>query len=162
MKTYHKAVLYAYPALKTVGKDYAEHIANKALLSYNSNLTTEALAEYLATEILRKERLLWLKTTVEQVYDALSEEERELVAVRYFGKKRSAEKYSSESVYFRKQNRVGEKVAAMLLRAGIDEAAYRDYFAELETFRRIERFLKKREEGKRVGKIQLSKESSAS
>ena len=60
METYLKAVLYAYPLLQTVEKDYADHITNKALLSYESKKSTEELAEYLAEEILRKERLIWL------------------------------------------------------------------------------------------------------
>ena len=54
MENYTKVVLYAYPLLRTVGEDYAEHIRNKALLSYDSAMTTERLAEYLAEEILCK------------------------------------------------------------------------------------------------------------
>lgn len=91
LENYTKVVLYAYPLLRTVGEDYAEHIRNKALLSYDSAMTTERLAEYLAEEILCKERLEWLKRTVEDVLSRLSDVERTLVAIRYFGKtKKSA------------------------------------------------------------------------
>lgn len=161
MKTYLKVVLYAYPLLKTVGTDYADHIRNKALLSYNSNKTTEELAEYLAEEIIRKNRLLWLKSVVEQVCERLTEEDRALVAIRYFGKKKKTVRISSERVYFRKQNRAGEKAAAMLLQAGLDESTYREFFAELETFRRIERFLEK-QEAKKTEEAQPSYSSSVS
>ena len=81
-----KAVLYAYPLLKTVEEDYAQHIKNKALLSYNSRLTTEALAEYLAEEILHKNRLVWLKEIIEKTVARLPEHERVLLGIRYFGK----------------------------------------------------------------------------
>ena len=85
MENYAKVILYAYPLLKTVGDDYAEHIRNKAVLSYNSPLTTERLAEYLTQEIVCKNALEWLKTTVESLMDRLTEEERTLLDIRYFG-----------------------------------------------------------------------------
>jgi len=88
LENYVKTVLYAYPLLKTVGEDYAEHIKNKAVLSYNSPKSTESLAEYLAEEILRKNCLLWLKEVIERTVDKLSALDRGLVEMRYFGKKR--------------------------------------------------------------------------
>ncbi len=152
METYLKAVLYAYPLLKTVEKDYADHIKNKALLSYDSSKTTEELAEYLAEEILRKERLSWLKKTVRQVYERLSEEEKMLVSARYFGKKRKgtrlqneSDKGMSERMYFRKCKRAEEKMGAMLLSVGVDEETYQKYFAKIETFQKIHKFLEKNE-----------------
>ena len=63
MENYLKTVLYAYPLLATVGEDYAEHIRNKAVLSYHSSRSTENLAEYLAQEILRKNDLLFIYST---------------------------------------------------------------------------------------------------
>ena len=71
MENYLKAVLYAYPLLKTVGEDYAEHIRNKAVLSYHSPRTTEELAEYLAEEILRKNDLLMLRGVIEKTVEKL-------------------------------------------------------------------------------------------
>ncbi|MBP3422500.1 MAG: hypothetical protein J6K86_01910, partial [Clostridia bacterium] len=52
LKNYVKIILYAYPLLKTVEKDYEEHIGNKALLSYDGRWTAEQTAEYIAGEIL--------------------------------------------------------------------------------------------------------------
>lgn len=160
LKTYLKAVLYAYPLLQTVEKDYADHITNKALLSYESKKSTEELAEYLAEEILRKERLIWLKKTVRQVYERLNEEEKTLVSVRYFGKKRkgardqqeigekSKEKAMSERMYFRRVKRAEEKMGAMLLSAGLDGETYEKNFAKIEPFQKIHTFLEKNEKQK--------------
>ena len=155
MENYAKVILYAYPLLKTVGDDYAEHIRNKAVLSYNSPLTTERLAEYLTQEIVCKNALEWLKTTVESLMDRLTEEERTLLDIRYFGKtkklrnflKRQAEKRKSggtgcsERMYFRRQQRLADKFGAMLFYAGVTQKVYDEQFAELDVFRKIHRFV---------------------
>ena len=158
LETYLKAVLHAYPLLKTVEQDYADHIKNKALLSYDSNKTTEELAEYLAEEILRKERLMWLKKLVENVCRKLTKEERTLIEIRYFGRKRKSEHFTSERAYFRKQNKAGEKVAGLLQAAGLDEDTYQKYFAQLEIFQRVEKCMKRSEKQK----VQDSYSSSVS
>ncbi len=151
MKRYAKVVLYAYPLLATVGKDYEEHVKNKAVLSYDSKWTAEALAEYLAGEILQMRRLEWLKAKVEEVLDGLSAVERTLIAVRYFGKSKrikalpkkgeqTGDRYGTwtERTYFRKQQRLGEKVTGALRLAGVTEEVYAQDFAEIDFFRKIE------------------------
>ena len=54
MENYAKVMLYVYPFLKTVEKDYQDHIRNKAVLSHNSGMTAERLADYIAGEIIIK------------------------------------------------------------------------------------------------------------
>ena len=77
-----------YPLLATVGKDYEEHIRNKALLSYDSKTNAESLIEYIAEEIICKERLECLKSIVEEFFEKISDTDRALIAIRYFGKSR--------------------------------------------------------------------------
>ncbi len=155
MKNYVKAALYAYPFLKNVGREYAEHIENKAILSYRSGYTAERLALYLAEEILQKEKLEWLKERIERVLGKLSEVERTLVAIRYFGKerkikreladrKRNGEKYAnvwSERKYFRRQNRLSEKVGAMLEGVGVTQEVFEREYAGLDIFKKIYKFV---------------------
>lgn len=150
MENYVKVILYGYPLLKTVGEDYEMHIRNKAMLSYDSPMTAEGLAEYLAGEILEMRRLEWLKKTVEGVLDRLQEEERELLSMRYFGKikrlrgflKTKAEEEGwSERKYFRKQKRLEEKIAAMLKGAGVTKALYDEALANTDVFRKIHTFV---------------------
>ena len=159
MENYAKVILYAYPLLKTVGEDYAAHIRNKAVLSYESNLTTEQLAEYLAQEIICKNKLEWLKGTVERLIAKLSDEERTLLEIRYFGKtkklrdflkgqaqkRKAGGKGCSERMYFRRQSRLADKIGAMLFYAGVTQAVYDADFKHLDIFRKIHRFV---EEGK--------------
>lgn len=159
MKEYLKAVLYAYPLLKTVGKDYEEHIRNKALLSYESPMTTERLTEYIAGEIVCKEELEWLKAKIDGVLERLSDVERTLLGIRYFGKRKKIRDFLPKKgakgtgvrgwtkyTYFHRQKRLEEKVAAMLTAAGMSERTYRERFAEIDIFRKIESLMRKREE----------------
>ena len=170
MEKYMKAVLYAYPLLKTVEEDYAEHIRNKALLSYNSRLTTQELAEYLAEEILHKNRLSWLKAVVEQTLARLSETERTLLEIRYFGKKRKLRFYSNEQTenngeacfvwserkYFRMQQKVGEKVSAMLKVAGVTKPVFERELAEIDIFRKVLRYIERTEGDGEIGYSSVS------
>lgn len=152
MENYAKVVLYTYPLLKTVERDYEEHIRNKAVLSYKSRLSAEELAEYLAEEILQKEKLAWLRSVVEGVLGKLSDLERALLAIRYFGKRRATGNFTavagrvaawSEREYFRRQQRLSEKVGAMLRCAGVTKEKYLAEFAELELFKKVHRFVEK-------------------
>ena len=144
MENYLKTVLYAYPLLKTVGEDYAEHIRNKAVLSYNSSWKTEDLAEYLAKEILRKNNLLWLRGAIDGVLAKLDETERALIAARYFGKKKlplqkAGEQEWSERTYFRQQQKVSEKVGGMLIVAGVTKEFFDTRLQGVELIHKIHR-----------------------
>lgn len=154
MKNYIKAVLYAYPLLKNVSEDYREHIQNKALLSYRSDKPTIEIAEYIAEEIVEKERLEWLKGRVEAVLAQLDEVERTLLAIRYFGKERKIKKAVqsggrgtssfgawSERKYFRRQKRLGDKVGGMFVACGVSESVFEKEFATMGIFKRIYAFV---------------------
>ena len=141
--------MYAYPLLKTVGEDYAEHIRNKAVLSYNSSLKTEDLAEYLAKEILRKNNLLWMRGVIEGVLKKLDDTERALIAARYFGKKKiplhkEGEQEWSDRTYFRQQQKVGEKVGGMLVAAGVTKEFFETRLQGVELIDRVYRFVSAR------------------
>ena len=161
MENYAKVVLYSYPLLKTVGRDYEEHIRNKAILSYTGAVDTERLAEYLAGEILRKEKLERLKTVIERIFETLDEEERALLAIRYFGKSDKLKKWKagayckegkkaarSERQYFRLQNRLSEKVGAMLKRFGVTAESFEKEYADIDIFRRIQKLVEDGKDGK--------------
>ena len=152
MENYVKVILYGYPLLKTVGQDYEAHVRNKAVLSYNSPMTAEGLAEYLAEEILEMRRLEWLKGTVEEVLGRLQEEERELISMRYFGqikrlrsflKRKAEEEGWSERKYFRKQKSLEKKFASMLKSAGVTKEIYAAELADTDIFRKIHIFVEK-------------------
>ncbi len=149
MKNYVKILLYGYPLLATVEKDYEEHVRNKALLSYGGNRTAEQLAEYLASEILEMRRLEWLKGKIQEVIEGLDEKERFLLSIRYFGKtrrikallQRKGEEGGIASwkarTYFRRQQRLGEALCSRFLAVGITEEVYLRDYADMPLFAKI-------------------------
>ena len=85
MENYVKALLYAYPFLERTIETYGQHVRNKARLSYDGQVATETLVQYLAEEILRKRRLEWLQTSLKEIIQSLSEKERFFIEVYFFG-----------------------------------------------------------------------------
>ncbi len=136
MKNYVKAVLYAYPLLATVEEDYETHLKNKALLSYEKS--AEEVATCLASEILEMRRLEWLKAKVGEALGRLTDVERTLVSIRYFGKTKRIKalfekpreenalrrRIWTERTYFRKQQRLGEKLGGLLRLVGVSEEVF--------------------------------------
>ena len=123
------------------------------MLSYDSAWDTERLTEYLAEEILRKERLQWLRSVVGEALKELTDLEKDLVAIRYFGKKRLLQDLQknrfgeriSERDYFRRQQRLAEKLSGLLREKGVTQDVYMKDFAAVDIFQKIHRFV---EEGK--------------
>ena len=155
MENYIRAVLYAYPYLETVGEDYAQHIKNKALLSYDSRMDVERLTEYLAEEILHKECLEWLKTVMDETFARLNELERKLLGMHFFGEKYDVEnlgeKYDFKSWSVRKQVRFKEetykKVGKMLNAAGLTKKTFEEELHTIEMIGKIyNRLLRKQKE----------------
>ncbi len=155
MENYVKEILFGYPLLRTIEEDYELHIKNKAVLSHNCATSAEKLAEYLAGEILAMRSLENLKRTVESVLDKLSIEERTLIEIRYFGRRKKMRGFLkrrglasgqeglewSETTYFRRQRAVGNKVSALLSFAGITEEKYLAEYANTDIFKKIHAFI---------------------
>lgn len=156
MENYIKAVLHVYPFLKTAEKTYAQHIQNKALLSCDGRMDTEKLAEYLAKEILHKRRLEWLKQVMDRVLSRLSDTERLLIDVHFFGEKRKLRLLQNKAIMerltsenwserkrFRFQSRCLKKIEAMLRCAGITKKLFEEELLEIELVKKIyERLLR--------------------
>ena len=148
MKNYAKVIWHVYPFLKAVVKDYEEHIRNKAVLSFDSRTTAERLAEYIAGEIIVKERLQALKGQLDEVVDKLDETEKKLLAIRYFGKRKLLCEFLkndsaawSERKYFRRQNKLCERLGGALECVGITEEVYLRDFAGLAIFQKVAGFV---------------------
>lgn len=157
LEKYVKAVLYAYPVLLTVEKDYGQHIENMALLSYKSEKSAEDLIEKIADEILIKDKLIRLKEIMESILKELTDVERTLIGIRYFGIERKIKRYQamastnafqpwSESRYFRMQARLIKKVAEKLALKGFTKAQFEREYAKIELFEKIFGYISRRNE----------------
>lgn len=151
-------MLYAYPSLQRMGDAYAQHIRNKALLSCDGRMNTEALAEYLAEEILQKRRLEWLKNTVDEALGLLSDLERTLIEVAFFGAKKKLRlltkkklaascdlKTWGERTRTRFQTRALEKLKVSLIKAGLTQKRFEEEFLHIELIQKIYRRVLKME-----------------
>ena len=152
MENYIKAVLCVYPSMKSMEKAYEEHIKTQALLSCDGCMTTEKLAEYLMEEILRKRRLIWLETIIEEALSHLTELEQTLVeAFLFVGKKKESALLTkasnrktdlsewSERTRFRIQAKALEKLEHMLCRAGLTKCLFEEELLEIELIGRVYR-----------------------
>ena len=129
---YVKAVLYIYPRLGRLAEEYWEHILTSAVRSHLRS-ETEKAAEYLAEEIFKKEAIERLKARVDGILAKLSEEEKFLLELRYFGRKKNVEafgrqKSGSERSYYRRQEKLLSKVEGLFAAAGLTEGEFfREY-----------------------------------
>lgn len=156
LEKYVKAILYAYPFLGTVEKEYGQHIENMAVLSYRSNKSGERLIEAIADEIVTKDKLLRLREKTDAALRTLSAAERTLIAIRYFGlekkmkslgrEKRGGYQPWSESRYFRMQARLVKRVGEQLALQGVTASAFNEEYADMELFERIFAYMSRREE----------------
>ncbi len=159
MKAYVKTILYVYPLLRDMQTEYQKHIENKAVLSYRAQNSVEEQVEYLAKEIAEKRNLLWLQQCVEKALALLSDVERTLIAVRYFGKTKAIKKAvaakteqqrdkkngMSERTYFRLQNKLVCKVGELLGGMGLDKKTFDELFASLPLFAQVALLQSRRE-----------------
>lgn len=139
---YAKAVMYAYPLLKSVEKDYDQYIQNKALLSYKCEAFTAAWT--IAKRIQEKRSLVWLRERVDKLLKVLSQSERALVEARYFGKKSAENGTECGRSYFRRQNRLAKKIACVLSELGVTQEVFDKAFAEMDIFQSIYRFAERK------------------
>lgn len=150
-RDYIKTALYVYPALKAAAKEVSEHVQRKACLSYGDRLSCEALTEYLLNQIDTKDRLETLFFTIGSALDKLSDQEKFLLQVRYFGgTKKVISAYSDEEIhkfcgsrrsYYRKQEKLVKKIGEKFVRDGLSEERFYREYGSIELIRRVDKAL---------------------
>ena len=182
MENIVKAVLYTYTKLNTIEKDYEEHIQNRAILSHRYKGSVEALTEYLAGEVIRRHRLAELKSLLDKIIARLSDEEKLLLQLRYFGKIRRAksgekesfvevtralkdelvEKFKwSERSYYRKQNRLLKKLVAEFNRVGLTKESFENEWLQYEFLYAVYRFIRRRDRAENGSGAELARQGQA-
>ena len=149
-KEHVKVFLYSYPRLDRLVKEYEGHIYEKAVRSYGGRINAEAVAEYIANQILYMRALEFLKLSLDEVLKKLSDTEKKLVAARYFGWKKSRiketlfegkDRIKSERSYFRRQEKLLKKIAVLMQTAGLDRRAFEETYACIEELQCVFRFV---------------------
>lgn len=130
MVNYAKTILYAYPKLKAVAK-FVDGKFNASMVKgrYDVMLAKDCLDELIRlTEI--KSVLLDCFNQVTKILSELTKEEYEIVAYRFFGKKFTSLKNVEQldRSYYRKLQKIVNKVRAKLSRVGITEEWFNEKF----------------------------------
>lgn len=154
---YLMAALYVYPSIGRMERDYSDHIKNRAVLSYRYSGATEALCEKIARDIGEKERLKELKERLDAVLGGLTEEEKFLLELRYFGRRERLTAYAAEKdkylcskrQYYRKQDRLLLKIGGLLAAEGMCKEAFSERYGECEFFAAVCRALEEGRTAKR-------------
>lgn len=145
MNYYEKTALYVYPKLDALIKGIDETFVRKIKESrYDSSPVLKQCEDLIKlTEI--KENLIALKSAVEKVYDGLTDEDKLLVAYKYFkrGDKNSYEK-SSRS-YYRRQIKLAEMLKERFEAIGLTEAKFEKDFMSVPFIREEHKKVEKRE-----------------
>lgn len=138
LKDYQKVILYVYPKIDKIVKDYDGIIKAQAsaCFSYES---AEKCAERIAEYILLKNSFLVLKDGISDILERFTYEELYLLEYKYFRRKKKLEGefkdfefLCNERTYFRKQARLLEKVNAQLIKEGFDETWFKENFSNCE------------------------------
>lgn len=115
--------------------NYEEHIKNMAYMSFK--VAAAKIAEEIATEVLKKGLLGELKRRMDKVVARLTEQERYLLELRYFRRKKAlseyGEKYGKDffgSVrnYFRRQAALLKKAESLMERYGLGKDKREKFF----------------------------------
>lgn len=120
---YVKVLLYGYPKLVALAEAVSASVEIQAALSFKSKTGAAETAERIADDIFVCKNLEGVKTALDEVCAALSDEERFFLEYKYFRRRKELQKYGacaacSERSYFRRQNTLLKKVAALLAGRG--------------------------------------------
>ncbi len=140
-----KLVLYVYPCLQSLAEASEAAARNKAVLSYRSPRPAEESAAEVYEEMRCAGELYRLKARLEAALETLNEEERALVACKYFRKGEAP--VTRDRSYYRKQEMSLEKVKRALEENGLTEEAFQNSFSGYGPFRRLARVLSCRRGG---------------
>lgn len=145
MNSYVKVLLYTYPRMAAMEKDFEEHIQNKACASVRYYLQTEQFAECLAGEVIKCKVLRELKDKLDRAMERLSAKEKLLLEMRYFRRKRVLrfvpedvkKSIGSKRSYYRAQARLIRKMEGLFALVGITRETFFERYADLDGVKEV-------------------------
>ena len=152
---FEKVLLYSFPHLKNIIGDMDKLVCQKAYSSFSNNVSCLDLSEKIIKIIDRKDRLIDLKMKLDEIFKGFTQEEMLLLEQKYFKRKiyikKLTEKISikySLRTYFRKQNRLLEKLSKSLRNTGMSESWFLDKYGDIDWFNCLYTRLKNDEKNK--------------
>ena len=123
-----KIILASYKNFDAYIEELDKRIENICVYSHRSNLDCESIAESVFKISARKEKVLDLKQKVDKVFSLLSDEERDLIRLKYFDEHIDRTFDYSLRTYFRKQLRLFEKLDLYFSYIGISDESFFEKF----------------------------------
>ena len=145
--TYVKALLYLYPKLSEIECAMAKSVESAAASSYRFRGDALSAAEALADSIVIQKNIVAVRIAIKEVLAELGEEEREMIAYKYFRRGRGL--YASDfppRQYYRARESALKRTAGLLASRGWTESDYFAAFGEFQPFALFYKTVKREEE----------------
>lgn len=143
---YVKALLYLYPKLSQIECALSESVEEAAVHSYRFKGDALAAAVSLAEDIFVRKNVVAVRVALKEALARLTEEEREMIAERYFHRCRGAETKNPSRQYYRALDGALKRAAGLLVDMGWTESDYFAAFGKFEPFSRFYKTVKEQEE----------------
>lgn len=136
-KIFVKVIMLAYPKCEKIIKEIDDLILKKALSSMQDFSPCEEQCYKIVRLMNRKQLLIELKERVDKLLEKLTEEQIKLLEYKYF-KRKSKEYFDGLDVksrmFFRKQDRLIERIGNLLERSGCGDEWFIKRYADWKFF----------------------------
>ena len=158
--TYCKCLLYAYPNVEQL-LDQLDTLAEKKVLASMDDFTPcLEQCEKILSITEQKDVLIMIKLKTEQILSGLTYEELDLLDYKYF-KQKPKEYYSdydcSSRAYFRKQNKVLDKMSLLFEKAGFTDEWFTKECLKNDFFVRLYAGVREREDSVKKESVKRQK-----
>ncbi len=121
---YAKALLLSYPHIEQLIEQIDDLVLKKALAAFSDFSPCSEIAEKILVLTEKKDVLLKIKVTNDEILSKLTEEEKDLLDYKYFKIKPKEYyidfDYTSRN-YFRRQSKVVKRVSSLFTERGLDD-----------------------------------------
>lgn len=136
-KYYAKTALYAYPNLEAVAEQIDELVERRAIISMNNFSPALEQCEKVVELTYQKDVLFALKLHIEDAIEKLNQQELDCLEYKYF--KRKPKEYfigfdAESRSYFRRQNKLAEKISKSLERGGATDKWFEEHCLSMDFF----------------------------
>lgn len=154
-KIFVKVIMFAYPKCEKIIKEIDELILKKALSSMQDFSPCEEQCYKIVHLMNKKQLLIQLKGRVDKLLEKLTEEQIKLLEYKYF--KRKGKEYFAgldvkSRMFFRKQERLVNRIGVLLERSGVSDEWFIKNYADWKFFSHLITRVKSSNRGIRTAK----------
>lgn len=133
-----KIILTSYPSLDSIILSLRESINLRCKNSFYFEAPTEKVCNKIIEKKIALEKLIDLKRKLDILFSRLTDEEKDLIYLKYFEIAPENTFNFTKRTYFRKQNKLLQKLEKYLSYLGIDEESFKREYMGMTFFKLIE------------------------